>query len=181
MTSIAYGNQSVPLHQRPHWRPVPRCPYRRLKDLTPSSRWFDLPPANAETLWETHVAQALGAPIPPAALAAQAWINAGARSAYVVEAWDGPQGVMRADWYGAGSDEPIHGLIAHFMAASEGRIGGFPDVVAFWDDGQISLQELKLSGKDALSTKQHQAADRLRDLLGARAQLSVLEWGQGDA
>ena len=129
------------------------------------------------------MAQALGAPIPPAALAAQAWINAGARSAFVVEAWEGGNGgkpgVMRADWHGAGNDEPIHGLIAQFMAASDGRIGGFPDVVAFWDDGRISLQELKLSKKDALSSKQHHAADRLRDLLGARAELSVLEWGQG--
>ena len=62
MTSITYGNQNVPLHQRPHWRPVPRCPYLRLKDLTPTSRWFDLSHANAETLWETHVAQALGMP-----------------------------------------------------------------------------------------------------------------------
>ena len=88
--------------------------------------------------------------------------------------------MMRADWHGAGSDEPIHLLITHFMAASEGRIGGFPDVVAFWDDGRISLQELKLSGKDALKPKQHQAADRLQGLLGARAELSVLEWGQGD-
>ncbi len=179
ITTMAYGSQAVPLQRRPHWRPVPRCPYRRLKELTPTSRWFELPAANAETLWETHVAQELGAPIPPAALAAQEWINAGARSAYVVEAWEGRQGVMRADWYGAGSDEPIHGLIDQFMAASDGRIGGFPDVVAFWDDGRINLQELKLSGKDALSAKQHQAADRLRDLLGTRAQLSVLEWGQG--
>ena len=97
----------------------------------------------------------------------------------MVEAWEGRQGVMRADWYGAGSDEPIHELIDQFMAAHEGRIGGFPDVVAFWDNGQINLQELKPSGKDALSAKQHQAADRLRVLLGAKAELSVLEWGQG--
>ena len=180
--TIAYGNQAVPLQQRPHWRPVPRCPSRRLKGLTPTSRWFDLPPASAKQ-WESHVAQELGTPIPPAALAAQEWINAGARSAYVVEAWEGGNkgkpGVMRADWYGAGSDEPIHGLIDQFMAASDGLIGGFPDVVAFWDDGRISLQEIKLSGGDAVKPNQHQAADRLRDLLGTRAQLSVLEWGQG--
>ena len=117
-----------------------------------------------------------GAPIPPAALAAQ---EDNSRWAYVVEAWEGRRGVMRADWYGAGSDEPIHGLIEQFMAASDGRIGGFPDVVAFWDDGRISLQELKLSGKDALKPKQHEAADRLRVLLGSRAELSVLEWGKG--
>ena len=79
----------------------------------------------------------------------------------------------------SGSDEPIHGLIDQFMAASDGRLGGFPDVVAFWDDGRINLQELKLSGKDALSAKQHKAVDRLRWLLGARAHLSVLKWGQG--
>ena len=65
------------------------------------------------------------------------------------------------------------------MEASDGRIGGFPDVVAFWDDDRISLQELKLSGQDVLSAKQHQAADRLRVLLGSKAELSVLEWGQG--
>ena len=88
-------------------------------------------------------------------------------------------GAGRADWHGTSSDEPIHGLIVQFMAVSEGRIGGFPDVVAFWDDGRISLQEMKLSGKDALKLKQHQAADRLRKLLGAKAELSVLEWGQG--
>ena len=178
IATIAYGNQTVPLQQRPHWRPVTHCPYRRLRELTPTNRWFDLPAANPETLWETHVAHEMGAPIPPDVLAAQEWINAGARSAYVVEVWEGCQGVMRTDWHGASSDEPIHGLIEQFMAASDGRIGGFPDVVAFWDDGRLSLQELKLSGKDALSAKQHGAADRLRALLGARAQLSVLEWGQ---
>ena len=59
MTTIAYGNQSVPLHQRPHWRPVPHSRWRRLKGLTPTSRWFDLPPASANQ-WETHVAQGLG-------------------------------------------------------------------------------------------------------------------------
>ena len=86
---------------------------------------------------------------------------------------------MRADWYGAGSDEPIHGLIDQFMAASDGLIGGFPDVVAFWDDGRISLQEVKLSGKDELKANQYAAADRLRVLLGSRADLSVLHWGLG--
>ena len=50
IATIAYGNQSVPTHKSPHWRAVPRCPYRRLKDLSPANRWFDLPPANAETL-----------------------------------------------------------------------------------------------------------------------------------
>ena len=25
------------LHQRSHWRPVPHCPYRRLKELTPTA------------------------------------------------------------------------------------------------------------------------------------------------
>jgi len=178
IATIAYGNQSVPLHQRPNWRPVPRSRWRRLKGLTPTTRWFELPPASAKQ-WETHVAQELGAPIPPTALAAQEWINAGARSAYVVEAFEGRQAVMRADWYGAGSDEPIHGLIDQFMAASDGLIGGFPDVVAFWEDGRISLQEIKLSGGDDIKANQHAAADRLRALLGPRAELSVLKWGQG--
>ena len=67
------------------------------------------------------------------------------------------------------------------MASNNGLIGGFPDVVAFWDDGRISLQELKLSGKDALKPNQHDAADRLRDLLGTNADLSVLVWGQEGA
>ena len=64
------------------------------------------------------------------------------------------------------------------MAANEGRLGGFPDVVAFWDDGRVSLQELKLHRKDQLKAKQHAAADCLRSLLGDRLDLRVLEWGQ---
>ncbi len=86
-------------------------------------------------------------------MADQEWIHAGGLSAYVVEAWEGGNngrpGVMRAVGYGAGRDEPIQGLIDQFIAAS---------------DGQINLQELKLSGRDALSANQHQAADRLREL-----------------
>ena len=134
INSIAYGNQAVPLQQRPHWRPVRGCAWRRLKGLTPTTRWFELAAASKEQ-YETHVAQELGPPIPPAVLAAQEWINAGALSAYVVEAFAagnrGRPGVMRADWYRAGSDEPIHGLLDQFMAASDGLMGGFPDVVAF--------------------------------------------------
>ena len=142
-TTIAYGNQTVPLQQRPHWRPVRGCAWRRLKGLTPTTRWFDLATSSKEQ-YETHVAQELGAPIPPAGLAAQEWVNAGARSAYVVEAFEGGNrgrpGVMRADWYGAGSDEPIHGLIDQFMAASDGLIGGFLDVVAFWDTAESACR-----------------------------------------
>ena len=40
-------------------------------------------------------------------------------------------------------DEPIHKLIDQSMAAGDGGIRGLPDVVAFWDDGLISLQQLK--------------------------------------
>ena len=86
-------------------------------------------------------------------LAAQEFLNCGARHAYVVEAWDGPNGVMRADLHGATADEPIHRLIDQFMAANDSRLGGFPDVVAFWDDGQITLQELKLRGKDHIKAE----------------------------
>ena len=32
INTISYGKQSVPLQQRPQWRPVLRCPYRRLKE-----------------------------------------------------------------------------------------------------------------------------------------------------
>ena len=98
---------------------------------------------NPDTMWETHVLQPAGHTLPPALLAAQEFLNCGARHAYVVEAWDGPNGVMRADLHGATADEPIHGLIDQFMAANEARLGGFPDVVAFWDDRRITLQELK--------------------------------------
>ena len=86
---------------------------------------------------------------------------------------------MRADGYGAGSDAPIRSLIEQYMVASDGRIGGFLDVMTFRDDGRISLQELKLSGKDELKATHHTAADRLRVLLGSRADLCVLHWGLG--
>ena len=178
MTTIAYGSQDVPVVERPQWQPVFRCPYRRLRELTPTTTWFDLNPPSPDKLWETHVAQPTGTAMHPGVLAAQELINTGARHAYVVEAWDGRNGVMRADLHGASADEPIHGLIDRFMKANEGRLGGFPDVVAFWDDGRVSLQELKLHRKDQLKAKQHAAADCLRSLLGDRLDLKVLEWGQ---
>ena len=108
---MTYGSQEVPLVERPHWQPVFRCPYRRLRELTPTTTWFDLNPPNPDTLWETHAAQPSGTAIHPGVLAAQELINTGARHAYVVEAWDGRNGVMRADLHGASADEPIHGLI----------------------------------------------------------------------
>ena len=135
MATIAYGSQDVPVVERPQWQPVFRCPYRRLRELTPTTTWFDLNPPSPDTLWETHVAQPSGTAMHPGVLAAQELINTGARHAYVVEAWDRRNGVMRADLHGASAVEPIHGLIDRFMKANEGRLGGFPDVVAFWDGG----------------------------------------------
>ena len=179
MTTISYGNHQVDVTERPQWRPIQRCPFRSLRGLTPDKTWFDLQPMNPDTMWETHVLQPAGHTLPPAPLAAQEFLNCGARHAYVVEAWDGPNGVMRADLHGATADEPIHGLIDQFMAANDARLGGFPDVVAFWDDSRITLQELKLRGKDHIKPNQHTAADRLRECLGDRLDLSILVWGQG--
>ncbi len=177
MTTIAYGNQQVDVILRPQWQPIQRCPFKSLRSLTPDTSWFDLQPMNPDSMWETHVLQPSGHTIPPGLLAAQEFLNAGARHAYVVEAWDGPNGVMRADLHGANADEPIHGLIQQFLAVSEGRLGGFPDVVAFWDDGRITMQEVKLQGRNLLKGNQHAAADRLRGLLGNRLDLSILMWG----
>lgn len=177
MPTITYGSQDIPLIERPEWQPVTRCPYRNLRELTPTTTWFDLTPVNPETVWETHVAQPSGVALPPSLLAAQEWMNAGARRSYVVEAWDGPEAVMRADLHGPHPSEPIHELINQFIAMNGGLIGGFPDVVGFWDNGRISLQELKHNRKDHLKPNQHAAADRLRALLGDRLDLSVMVWG----
>ena len=179
MTTIAYGNHHVEVTERPQWRPIQRCPFKSLRGLTPDTTWFDLKPMKPDSMWETHVLQPSGHALPPGVLAAQEFLNCGARHAYVVEAWDGPNGVMRADLHGANVDEPIHGLIQQFLAVSEGRLGGFPDVVAFWDDGRITLQELKLCGKDHIKSNQHATADRLRECLGDRLDLRILVWGQG--
>ena len=176
MATMTYGSQTVQIIERPDWQPISKCPCRRINQLTPDKTWFDLKPELSE--YETHVMQPSGVPVPPGLLAAQELINAGARHAYVVEAYYKHKAVMRADLHGASADEPIHELIKRFRAANEGRIGGFPDVAGFWDDGRVSLQELKLHRKDQLSAKQHAAADCLRSLLGDHLDLKVLEWGQ---
>ena len=83
---------------------------------------------------------------------------------------------MRADWYGP-SDEPIHGLIEQF-GGKRRPDRGFPDVVAFWDDGHVSLQELKLSGKDALEPNNTRPRIACGSV-GSRAELSVLSGEEG--
>ena len=108
------------------------------------------------------------------------WINAGARLAYVVEAFEGRHGVMRAL---IGMEPPAMNrsmaLLINSWPQAMAGLRGFSDVVAFWDDGRISLQELKLSGKDALRQTQPTRRRSLADAVGPRAELSVLEWGKG--
>lgn len=163
------------LHFRPDWKGL-NSPWRHLARLKPGQSWFELPEPDLQSQSQAYVLQPATPPIPPEAMAARELVAAGASEAFVIENWLG-LGVMHHDLIGARRDHRIWELIAAYKATSgKPGGGGFPDVIAFWPDHNVSACEVKVRGKDRLNRNQIAAAGHLRALLGDRLELRIFEW-----
>lgn len=179
--SVRFGREAVDVLHRPDWEPSYSCPYRYFHRLQPGESWWDLPEADPAKASQTFVVQPDTRPIPPDIVAARELIAAGAASAYSVDLWAGSVAVMDSGMEGVDPTANVRVLLQLFHHANGGSYGGFPDVVAFWPDGTISLREIKLHGSDRLQDNQHRAADVLRDLIGSKLDLRLISWGRKHA
>jgi hypothetical protein len=176
--AMLFGSKEVEELLRPGWEPQFACPYRYFHKLAPGQSWWDLPEQDPAKASQTFVAQPDTAPVPPDVVAARELLAAGAVTAYAIDLWVGSVCLMDAQMRGVAPTAEIRILMNLYHHANGGSYGGFPDVAAFWPDGTISLQELKLHKKDRLGDKQHRAADVLRELIGTRLDLKLVTWGQ---
>jgi len=175
MTSatIRYGDIEVPLHRRP-WKAGPRTPYRKTYALKPGQHWLDA--GETPKQWEHYVLLDDGSQVPVGGLIAREFIADGAESAYFVELW---HGVVFVD-HDLMCVEPPSKAVEFLatMKAALGGLRGLPDVMAFFPDGRLCLQEAKNVGsKDKIQPSQHRFANVARSIFGDRVSFGVTEWG----
>ena len=172
---VAWGDEVAKLEFRPRWQGV-SSPWRHLAKLLPGQSWFELPEPDMASQSQVYVLQDATAPIPPEAMAAKELVAAGASEALVIENWLGI-GVMNHELLGVSKEHRVWELIEAYKSASGKQGGGgFPDVVAYWPDGSVSVCEVKVRGKDRLNPNQNQAVRHLRSLLGTTLDLRIFEW-----
>ena len=150
--------------------------WRRLSKIEPGQSWFDLPKENIKSSNQHYVKQIDTDPIPPEAAAAQLLIAEGAEEAYVIENWHG-MGVMSHHLRGVEDDCKIWEIIKMYKKQSSQPFGGgFPDVVALWSDGSVSMCEVKIKGEDCLNENQKIGVESYFSMFGDRLDLRVIEW-----
>ena len=173
MTStIRWGGLDVPLI-RTAWRSRGRQPYWQTYKLKPGQSWRDAPVTPNQTEW--YVFDEANGHLPVGALVAGELISAGATEAAFVEMW-GPVAFVSHNLICI----PLGSVIGQIFSAAKRANGkssaGFPDVVGVFPDGKIAFREAKRAKKDRLRPQQHQMADVLRGLYGARVDFAVIEW-----
>jgi hypothetical protein len=160
---------------RPDWVGV-KSPWRRLAALKAGEDWFDLPEPAMKSQSQIDVRQIATPPIPPEAVAARELLARGATESFAIENWLG-LGVMSHELKGVARENRLWRLIEDYKWISgTPRGGGFPDVVAFWPDGRVSVCEVKVRGGDRLNSNQLNGVWAFRELLGDRLDLRVFEW-----
>ena len=171
-----WGSQIAKVQFVELWEGV-NSPYRRLANLKPGQSWFDLPEEKKESASQHFVKQLKGDSIPPEAAAAQMLISEGAEEAYVIENWHGI-GVMSHDLRGVNKEGcKVWDLIEKYKQHSGRKYGGgFPDVVAYWSDGSVSMCEVKIKNKDDLNNNQKRGVESYVAILGDKLDLRIIEW-----
>lgn len=159
--------------QRP-WTSSGREPYRKTYALKPGQTWSHAPVTTEQ--WEAYVWLGEGHGIPVGCQIARELKQQGATLSVFVELWGGVVLV---------NDElvcvPLEGdaltIIDALRAANRGSLAGFPDVMAIFPNGTVAFREAKnRRAKDRVGPRQHVMADVIRDVLGTRADLAVIEW-----
>ena len=175
MALIDWGPEKAKLHLIDFWEGV-SSPYRRLARIKPGQSWFELPQEPVVSASQHYVKRIDSDPIPPEAAAAQLLMGQGALEAFVIENWSGI-GIMSHALMGVSDQCKIWGLINKYKTESNrSKGGGFPDVVAYWPDGKVSICEVKIKGKDHLTHKQKTGVKFLKRILAEKLDLRVFEW-----
>jgi hypothetical protein len=173
---MRFGNEEVEELLRPGWEPERKCLCRNFSKLKDGETWNECPYVGPNT-WQTFVIEQGNPPLPAEIFVARELKEAGASLAYVVEAYWSPPGVMDHAMYGTKATDSINVLLRLYKQANKGSYGGFPDVIAFWDNGIISAREVKLFKGDSIKENQHNAANTLREMIGSKLDLKVVTWG----
>ncbi|MEQ8399492.1 MAG: hypothetical protein RIB53_14460 [Roseitalea porphyridii] len=172
--TLLWGNDRVPVIRRA-WPSVDRQPYRKTYSLKPGQFWFDADTTDRQ--WESYALDACGTPVPVGALIAQELKRTGASHAGFTEIWHGFV-VVDHSLRCVEPDGALAWLIDSLREANNGKLSGFPDAFAVFEDGSFAFREAKnLSNKDRLNANQHRMADLLRELLPGKCDLAVVEWG----
>jgi hypothetical protein len=177
--TIKYGDWDVPVLIR-SWVAPARLPYRKTYRLKAGQNWSEAP--TTELQWEHYVVLPDGQPAPVGVLIARELVTSGATAAAFTELWAGTCVLVGPDLVCISDDSPLHELVVQIRAATGGRLGGLPDVLAVFPDGRIAMREAKnVAAKDRLGPKQHSVARVVQRLFGARLDLRVVEWGVADS
>jgi len=172
--TIKYGSVDTEVI-RCRWTPAPQSPYRKTYGLKPGESWMDAPVT--EKQWECYVIEADGSHVPVGAKIARDLITEGAIQAVFIELWGG---CVLVD-HTLTCIEPtgqILEILEMVKKHNQGKLAGFPDVIAIFPDGKVVLREAKcVDAKDRLNPAQHKLADLFRSLLGDKLDLKVVEWG----
>lgn len=173
--TIKYGDAEVPVIER-FWKPAERLPYRKTYSLKPGQSWKEAAVTSAQL--EHYVLLDDREAVPVGVVIARELLAEGASSAVFTELW-GSLVLVGPDLVCVQEEEPIRGVLDVLRAATGGKLGGLPDVVAVFPDGHISMREAKnVIAKDRLGPKQHAFASVAQKLFGDRLDLAVVEWGR---
>lgn len=171
----SWAQETARVEFRPDWVGV-HSPWRHLAALKAGENWFDLPEPEMQSQSQIDVRQVATPPIHPAAMAARELLALGATEPIAIENWLW-LGVMSHELKGVARQHRIWRLTEDDTRISgKLRSGGFPDVVAFWPDGRVSVCEVKVRWGDRLNSNQLNGVWALRELLGDRLDLRVFEW-----
>ena len=171
---IRFGEEMVPLLERPWKRRKSMTPYYRMERMKPGQHWREMTEVCKFT--ENYVQLADG-PVPVGVMIARELSAEGASVAVCTDLTAGRLTLVDADLICVEVSSPLSELFDRLRSANHGRLSGLPDAVALFADGRVAMREAKVAKRDRLSKTQHAFATVARQTLGDRLDLAVVEWG----
>lgn len=172
--TIKYGEDLVPLLERPWKRRKSMTPYYRLERMKPGQNWRDMTDLCKFT--ENYV-QLDDGPVPVGVMIARELRAEGAIVAVCTDMTSRRLTLVRPDLICVETSPPLSELFARLRTANKGSLSGLPDAVAIFPEGRVVMREAKVAKKDRLNRTQHAFAPVARQLLGDNLDLAVVEWG----
>jgi hypothetical protein len=172
--TITYGNEQVPLLERPWKRRNTMVPYYRIERMKPGQKWHDM---TDPCKYSEHYVQLADGPIPVGVMIARELRDEGAIVAMCTDMTLNRLTLLTPDLICVEPIPPLSELLDALRAANEGSLAGLPDAIAIFPDGSVAMREAKVAKKDRLNRPQHAFAPVARRLLGGKLDLAVVEWG----